>query len=100
MPDVHVPIIASGQNSSVNAVLKRVLSTVIHINSWYDDNPFDATTSTYKSLRQVRTTCHMQMSKLMNEKYPKDHQMPFLDEGKLIEIIYVIRCNSTYMSNL
>ena len=95
-----MPIIASGQNSSVNAVLKRVLSTVIHINSWYDDNPFDATTSTYKSLRQVRTTCHMQMSKLMNEKYPKDHQMPFLDEGKLIEIIYVIRCNSTYMSNL
>jgi len=42
----------------------------MHVESWYEDNPFEKGSKSNKSLSQVRKGCHLQVSKLMNEKYP------------------------------
>uniref|UniRef100_T1KTV6 Uncharacterized protein n=2 Tax=Tetranychus urticae TaxID=32264 RepID=T1KTV6_TETUR len=51
-------------------VFLRILSTVNHVDSWYQDNPFEKGSKANKSLSRVRRACHLQVSKLMNEKYP------------------------------
>lgn len=51
-------------------VFLRILSTVRHVDCWYQANPFDKSTETHKSLAKVRRACHLNVSKLMNEKYP------------------------------
>lgn len=71
LPDVLVPVIATGNSSSPFRVFMRILSTVVHILSWYDEDPFDKNTKTYKSMLTVRRNCHMAVSQLMNKKYPR-----------------------------
>ncbi|CAG2110827.1 unnamed protein product, partial [Medioppia subpectinata] len=56
-------------------VFLRVLSTTIHVFKWYEDDPFDRNSASHKSLMQVRYTCHMAVTKLMNEKYPQEDRL-------------------------
>ena len=74
LPDVLVPVIATGNSSTPFRVFMRILSTVIHILSWYDEDPFDATTKTHQSMITVRRNCHMAVSRLMNNKYPRPNR--------------------------
>lgn len=80
LPDVIVPIIATGQSSTPFAVFKRILSTIIHITSWYEEDPFDRTSRTYRSLLTVRRNCHMAVSRLMNRKYPREDNLLWLSQ--------------------
>ncbi|KPM04836.1 hypothetical protein QR98_0032900 [Sarcoptes scabiei] len=75
LPDVLVPVVASGNSASPSRVFFRILSTINHILSWYDDDPFDSRTKTHQSLTRVRRNCHMAVSKLMNEKYPRKNRL-------------------------
>lgn len=70
LPRVTIPIFATGRSSTVYMVFLRILSTVKHVDSWYESNPFDKTSVTHKSLAKVRRACHLNVTKLMNTKYP------------------------------
>ncbi|XP_027195976.2 uncharacterized protein LOC113790501 [Dermatophagoides pteronyssinus] len=80
LPDVLVPVIATGNSSSPYRVFMRILSTVIHILSWYDDDPFDRTSKTHQSMITVRRNCHMAVSRLMNNKYPRSNRRIWLSQ--------------------
>lgn len=71
LPDVLVPVLATGNSSSPFMVFKRILSTIVHIISWYDEDPFDPKSATFRSLLTVRRNCHLAVSRLMNVKYPR-----------------------------
>ncbi|CAG2110428.1 unnamed protein product [Medioppia subpectinata] len=72
LPQINVPVLTTGRSSSVYLVLRRVLSTASHVLKWYDDDPFDRNSTSHKSLSQVRNTCHMAVTKMMNERYPQE----------------------------
>lgn len=72
LPDVLIPVLATGHSASPYMVFMRILSTVIHILSWYDEDPFDPQSKTHKSLMTVRRNCHMAVSRMMNKKYPRE----------------------------
>lgn len=58
----------TGNSKDIPSLYKRYLSTVIHVNSWYEDDIFDPETKGYKSIRQVRSM-HRRVQQLMNEKF-------------------------------
>ena len=58
----------TGNSKDIPSLYKRYLSTVLHINSWYEDDIFDPETKGYKSLRQVRSM-HRRVQQLMNERH-------------------------------
>ena len=76
-----MPIAATGTSGSAYQVLLRVLSTVVHINSWYEGNPFDSTSRIHASLRQVRCGCHLSVTQLLNRKYADEKKIHPLLEG-------------------
>jgi len=75
LPQVLIPILATGRSSTVYMVFLRVLSTTIHVFDWYEDDPFDTNSKSHKSLMRVRQTCHMSVSRLMNEKYKQEDRL-------------------------
>jgi hypothetical protein len=84
LPEVLVPIAATGSSGTAYQVLLRVLSTVVHINAWYEGDPFEAGTRTHASLMQVRRGCHLQVTRLLNAKYPDEKQRhAWLDPNNL-----------------
>lgn len=58
----------TGNSKDIPSLYKRYLSTILHVNSWYDDDIFDPDTKGYKSIRQVRSM-HRRVQQLMNEKH-------------------------------
>src|SRR6218665_3365333 len=58
LPDVLIPVLATGHSASPYQVFMRILSTIVHILSWYEDDPFDPSSATHKSLLTVRRRCH------------------------------------------
>lgn len=84
LPEVLVPIVATGTSSTAYQVLLRVLSTVVHINSWYEGDPFEVDSRIHRSLMQVRRGCHLQVTRLLNAKYPNEKAAhPLLDGNNL-----------------
>lgn len=75
LPDVLIPVVATGHSSTPYMVFMRILSTVIHVMCWYDENPFDPNSKTHKSLLTVRRNCHMAVSRMMNNKYPRKNRL-------------------------
>lgn len=69
----------TGNSKDVPSLYKRYLSTILHVNSWYDDDVFNPDTKGYKSIRQVRSM-HRRVQQLMNERFQvKDsHNRPRL----------------------
>lgn len=68
LPDGLEPLLVTGNSKDIPSLYKRYLSTIIHVNSWYDDDIFDPETKGYKSIRQVRSM-HKRVQQLMNERF-------------------------------
>lgn len=68
IPDALESLLATGKSKDVPSLFKRYLSTVLHVESWYDYDVFDPSTKGYKSIRQVRSM-HKHIQRLMNERF-------------------------------
>lgn len=68
MPDGLEPLLVTGNSKDIPSLYKRYLSTIIHVNSWYEDDIFNPETKGYKSIRQVRMM-HRRVQQLMNERF-------------------------------
>ncbi|XP_054154602.1 uncharacterized protein LOC128953152 [Oppia nitens] len=80
LPQVIVPILATGRSSTPYMVFLRILSTTVHVLKWYEDDPFDPNSRSHRSLMQVRNTCHMAVTRLMNQKYPQSDGQLWLNQ--------------------
>lgn len=58
----------TGNSKDIPSLYKRYVSTIIHVNSWYEDDIFNPDTKGYKSIRQVRAM-HRRVQQLMNERF-------------------------------
>ena len=67
LPDVLIPVLASGHSASPYMAFMRILSTVVHILSWYEEDPVS---SLLLPLLQVVDSCYL---KLPFSVWP-DHQ--------------------------
>lgn len=61
------PLAVTGNSSNVPKLFRRYLSTLIHVRNWFDYDPFDKNSKSYKSLKHVRGL-HRTVSESMNEK--------------------------------
>jgi hypothetical protein len=68
LPDGLEPLLVTGNSKDIPSLYKRYLSTILHVNSWYEDDIFDPQTKGYKSIRQVRSM-HRRVQQLMNERH-------------------------------
>lgn len=68
LPDGLEPLLSTGNSKDIPALYNRYLNTVLHVQSWYDDNIFDPKTKGYKSIRQVRGM-HKRVQSIMNDKF-------------------------------
>lgn len=68
LPDGLEPLLVTGNSKDIPSLYKRYLSTIIHVQSWYEDDIFNPETKGYKSIRQVRCM-HRRVQQLMNEKH-------------------------------
>ena len=68
IPDGLEPLLVTGNSKDIPSLYKRYLSTILHVNSWYEDDVFNPETKGYKSIRQVRSM-HKRVQQLMNEKH-------------------------------
>lgn len=77
LPDGLEPLLVTGNSKDIPSLYKRYLSTILHVNSWYEDDIFNPESKGYKSIRQVRSM-HKRVQQLMNEKHQvKDlHNQP------------------------
>lgn len=58
LPDVLIPVLASGHSASPYMVFMRILSTVVHILSWYEEDPVS---SLLLPLLQVVDSCYLKL---------------------------------------
>ncbi len=65
--DGLAPLLVTGNSSNIPKLFRRYLSTILHVKYWYEFNPFDPNSKSFKSLRQVRGM-HKQVSRTMNQK--------------------------------
>lgn len=65
IPSGLAPLLATGNSSTVAKLFRRYLSTLIHIKSWYESNPYDKTTPAFQSMQKVRSM-HRRVQQLMN----------------------------------
>lgn len=68
LPDGLEPLLSTGNSKDVPSLYQRYLNTIIHVESWYDDDVFNPDTKGYKSVRQVRAM-HKRMQNNMNQKH-------------------------------
>lgn len=68
LPDGLEPLLSTGNSKDIPALYWRYLSTILHVNSWYDDDVFDPKTKGYQSVRQVRAM-HKRLQSIMNDKF-------------------------------
>lgn len=68
LPDGLEPLLSTGNSKDIPSLYKRYLNTILHVNSWYDDDIFNPETKGYKSIRQVRAM-HKRVQHIMNEKF-------------------------------
>lgn len=68
LPDGLEPLLVTGNSKDIPSLYKRYLSTILHVNTWYEDDIFNPDTKGYKSIRQVRSM-HKRVQQLMNEKH-------------------------------
>lgn len=68
LPDGLEPLLSTGNSKDVPSLYKRYLNTILHVNSWYEDDIFNPETKGYKSIRQVRGM-HKRVQSLMNDKF-------------------------------
>lgn len=61
------PLIATGQSGTLSTLFTRYLSTNVHIRQWFaGGSPFDRTSTSYRSLKVVRSL-HLQVSSKLNQ---------------------------------
>ena len=65
--DGLAPLVVTGNSSNVQKLFRRYLSTIIHVKNWYENDPFDENSKSYKSLKHVRSL-HKNVSNSMNDK--------------------------------
>ena len=65
--DGLAPLVVTGNSANVQKLFRRYLSTILHVKNWYESDPFDTNSKSYKSLKHVRGL-HKNVSKSMNEK--------------------------------
>lgn len=68
LPDGLEPLLSTGNSKDIPALYNRYLNTILHVQTWYDDDVFDPKTKGYKSIRQVRGM-HKRVQNIMNEKF-------------------------------
>lgn len=68
LPDGLEPLLSTGNSKDIPSLYRRYLSTITHVNSWYEDDVFNPETKGYKSIRQVRGM-HRRMQSMMNDKF-------------------------------
>jgi len=59
------PLLATGNSSTVAKLFTRYLSTMLHVTSWFEHDPFDKQSKSYRSLKLVRGL-HRQVADKMN----------------------------------
>lgn len=61
-----VPLLATGNSSNISKLFTRYLSTLLHVTSWFEHDPFDKERKCYQSLKLVRGL-HRQVGEKMNK---------------------------------
>lgn len=67
IPSGLAPLLATGNSSTVAKLFRRYLSTLIHIKSWYESDPFDSSSGAFKSMQKVRAM-HRRVQHMMNNR--------------------------------
>ncbi|OTF71495.1 hypothetical protein BLA29_000092 [Euroglyphus maynei] len=65
-PHGAIPLLCTGNSRTVSKLFRRYLSTIIRVNDWFKDDPFNTESDSYRQLRTVRRM-HKSVSKKMNE---------------------------------
>jgi|SRR5882724_11798740 len=72
IPNATIVLLKSGSKwSTIYSIYKRMLSSLKHSLTWYEDDPFDKDSKSHNSLKSVRFG-HICAIKLMNKKYEKE----------------------------
>lgn len=53
-----IPLLVTGNSKTICKLFTRYLSTMIHVTSWFEHDPFDPKSKAYRSLRMVRGMHH------------------------------------------
>ncbi|KAI2801723.1 hypothetical protein BLOT_009539 [Blomia tropicalis] len=72
------PLLATGNSSNIPKLFTRYLSTMLHVNNWFESDPFDKTSKCYRSLKMVRGL-HRQVGQKMN-KHVQDGDMKWISQ--------------------
>lgn len=67
IPELLAPLLYTTNSQTVAALFNRYMDTVLHMLTWYSDNPFDQNSKSYKSFKEVNKY-HEGVGKTMNGK--------------------------------
>ncbi|XP_074604192.1 uncharacterized protein LOC141857600 [Brevipalpus obovatus] len=67
LPSGLEPLLATGNSKDIPKLFRRYLSTIVHVRSWYEEDPYKEGSKAYKSIRQVRRM-HARACEMMNKK--------------------------------
>lgn len=63
-----VPLLITGNSSTIPKLFYRYISTALHVNNWFEADPFTEGSACHRSLRRVRGMHNQVMEKMNKEE--------------------------------
>lgn len=77
-----VPLVMNGNTNTISQLFIRYLSTIKHINSWFESDPFDPNSSAFLSLKIVRHI-HKKVAHKMNTNQNQANTLQWISQYDL-----------------
>ncbi|UXI21425.1 hypothetical protein NH340_JMT07368 [Sarcoptes scabiei] len=91
-----IPLLATGNSSTVSKLFIRYLSTIKHVTNWFEADPFDPKSKSFRSLKIVRSM-HSKTAKQLNRQAGHfDENDCIVDEAKFLFISQYGMCHAQF----